>query len=192
MYDRAELDLVLSEHGYQRLEETRNWAEIVRQKYLAEVQKSDLPVMDVRCPKIKELLNEAKDNKVTVPEINPILLHCGAECREMVENGEIFITTPCQALADMGNALKLKNTVFIPWNQFAKKLGLTISQRNLDKSPIPPGFFDSLPIKTSSISGENEIRCYLKQGIPEDVKLVEMLYCKDGCHNGDGIRTEHK
>ena len=38
------------------------------------------------------------------------------------------------------------------------------------------------------LQGEEEIRNYFEKGIPNGVQLVEMLYCKDGCHNGDGIK----
>lgn len=55
-------------------------------------------------------------------------------------------------------------------------------------SPIPPGFFDGLGLKTVSITGEKEIRNYLRNGISDEVQLVEMLFCNEGCHNGDGIR----
>jgi len=37
------------------------------------------------------------------------------------------------------------------------------------------------------VTGEAEIREYFKDGVPADAELVEMLFCKDGCHNGDGI-----
>ena len=193
MYDKEALDKVLLEHGYQRIKHTNDWAKVVREKYHQEILKSGKPVMDVRCPKIKALLEESDGClEITVPEIAPILLHCGVECSKMEENGEKIITTPCQALADMGNALSLPETKFVPWNQFAKSIGMDVLQKKIESSPIPPGFFDSLPIKTASISGENEIKCYLKQEISKGIQLVEMLYCKDGCHNGDGIRTEHK
>ncbi len=191
MYDKEQLDAILLHHGYKRIQHTGDWANVGREKYHQEVQKSKKPVMDVRCPKIKELLEERNnDSEITIPDIDPILLHCGAECSKMEQNGEKIITTPCQVLADMGNALGLDKTRFVPWNQFAKSIGMDLRQKDLNCSPIPLGFFDSLNVKTSSISGENEIRCYLEREIPEGIQLIEMLYCKDGCHNGDGMRMD--
>jgi len=193
MYERENLDRILLAHGYNRMETSGDWISVVKEKYLQEIQKSKTPVMDVRCPKIKELLEETKNNlEITSPDIQPILLHCGIECSEKKETweDEKIITTPCRALADMGNALGLKKTTFIPWNRFIESLKVKISQKNLEKSPIPPGFFDTLGVKTASITGENEIKCYLEHGIPEEIQLVEMLFCKDGCHNGDGVRME--
>jgi len=191
MYDKEALDEVLLEHGYQRIKHTNDWAKVVREKYHQVILKSERTVMDVRCPKIKELLEERDSSlEITIPDIDPILLHCGAECSKMEENGEKIITTPCQALADMGNALSLPETKFVPWNQFAKFIGVDALQKKIENSPIPLGFFEELGVKTSSISGENEIRCYLKRDIPEGIQIVEMLYCKNGCHNGDGVRMD--
>ena len=38
-----------------------------------------------------------------------------------------------------------------------------------------------------SVTGEKEIRSFFEKEIPENIQLVELLYCEDGCHNGDGI-----
>ena len=59
-------------------------------------------------------MDVAKD--VTMPEIPPILIHCGKEIgeAEKLKTTDKIITTPCQALADMGNSLGLSDTQFIP------------------------------------------------------------------------------
>lgn len=120
---------------------------------------------------------------------SPILIHCGLEAseRDDLRDEEKVITTPCQALADMGNAMQLKNTRFVTWNQFLESIGEAPTSNLLEASPIPPGFFKDINVVTVSVTGEDEIKKYLKKDMPEKIQLVEMLFCRDGCHNGDGI-----
>lgn len=191
MYEPDVLNKFLEQHGFQRLYTSGDWLTFVKEKYRLAVKEVGHPVIDVRCPKIKELLGELDiTSQITVPEINPILIHCGQEAseRKELQEYEKIITTPCQALADMGNALALPKTQFIAWNQFLELMGSEPTGTAPKESPIPPGFFEGMGLKTDSITGEEEIRAYFKQGVPEDVQLVELLYCKEGCHNGDGIK----
>lgn len=190
MYQPDVLNEFLQKYGYRRFTTSEDWLSIVKEKYRLAVQQSEHTVVDVRCPKIKELLGEIKiDLEVTIPEINPILIHCGQEGsqREELQDEEKIITTPCQALADMGNALKLKDTWFVPWNKFLESLGDKPTGALPQKSPIPPGFFEELGVTTASITGEEAIRNYFEKYTPDEVQIVEMLFCKEGCHNGDGI-----
>ncbi len=191
MYEPKVLDEFLQNHGYRRFHTSIDWLTIVKEKYRLAVHDSEHTVMDIRCPKIKELLEEMDMTaNVTVPDIKPILIHCGQEAsgQEVLRGEEKIITTPCLALADMGNALGFENTWFVPWNKFIESIGSEPTVSIPKASPIPPGFFKELGVKTDSVTGEEEIRNYLKNGIPNGVQLVEMLYCKDGCHNGDGIK----
>lgn len=191
MYEPEVLNEFLRQRGYERITTSKDWLSVVKEKYRTVVSQAEQPVMDMRCPKIRELLDELQvTSKAVIPEIKPILIHCGQESssREELQGEEKMITTPCQALADMGNALGLQDTRFVSWNQFLESVGGGLEGSVLKKSPIPPGFFGELEIKTDSVSGEEEIRNYFEKGIPEDVQLVEMLFCKEGCHNGDGIR----
>lgn len=195
MYDSKVLNEFLLKHGYKRFDTSTDWLTVVREKYDIAVKQSTDTVMDVRCPKVKELLEEIRiDASVTFPDIHPILIHCGEEGSQRADllDDEKMITTPCQALADMGNALELENTQFIPWRTFLEFIGEGPEGILPTESPIPTGFFSQLDIKTDSITGEEEIRAYFEKFSNEEeqkkVQLVEMLYCKDGCHNGDGIR----
>ena len=71
MYEPMALDEFLARHGHKRLVATGDWLTIVKEKYVKVVGQSKRPVMDVRCPKIKPLLEEAGVTAdVTVPEIN--------------------------------------------------------------------------------------------------------------------------
>ena len=190
MYDSEILNAFLRRHGYERFYTTGDWLTIVKEKYRKAVEQSEIPVMDMRCPKIKGLLDDLNvTSEVFIPDIKPILIHCakeGSEQKALLEEKKL-ITTPCQALADMGNALALQNTEFVPWNRFIAMLGEEPERIIQKRSPIPPGFFEELGLKAASVTGEAEIREYFKDGVPADAELVEMLFCKDGCHNGDGI-----
>lgn len=191
MYEPDVLDEFLSTHGYKRFHTSVDWLSIVREKYRLAVSSSEKTVVDMRCPKTKKLLEEmGVTSNVMLPEIDPILIHSGQEAsrQKNLQNEEKIITTPCQALADMGNGLGLENIWFVPWNKFIEMIGSEPEARIPKESPIPPGFFDELGLKTVSITGEDEIRNYFKQDMSEEVQLVEVLYCKDGCHNGDGIK----
>lgn len=191
MYETEMLNKFLHQHGYKRIHASGDWPAIVKEKYRLAVENLTHPVIDMRCPKIRELLDELGiTSDVTIPQIKPILIHCGKESgeRKDLEGEEKIITTPCQALADMGNALGLKDTWFVPWNRFVERLGGGLECIPLKASPIPPGFFTELGVKTVSITGEAEILSYFQNKISDEVQLVEMLFCKDGCHNGDGVR----
>ena len=196
MYEREVLETFLHKHGYERFDVAADWLNVVKEKYRDVVHRTndnDI-VIDMRCPKTKELLDEMGiETGVLFPDIHPILIHCGQEGsqREDLRDDEKIITTPCQALADKGNALGLENTKFVSWRVFLDMLGEQPEGHLPEQSPIPIGFFSELGVRTDSVTGEEEIRAYFEkfrmrreQGA---VQLVEILYCKDGCHNGDGI-----
>lgn len=191
MYEPGELNAYLKQHGYERISASGDWLNVVKEKYKIAVSQTEHTVIDMRCPKIKEVVAEYPGiADVTIPDIHPILIHCGQEIseREDLRGKEKLITTPCQSLADMGNALGLTETHFIPWNQFMALTGDLLKGKQQKESPIPPGFFDGTGVRTISITGEEEIRDYFKNYRPDEVQLTEMLFCKNGCHNGDGVR----
>lgn len=133
---------------------------------------------------------------LAVPAIEPILLHCAREItgRPELWGEKKIITTPCQALADAGNELGLSDTEFIPWNRLLERLepsrwpgdGNRLKAGTLEESPIPPGFFSSLG-EVDSVTGPDAVERYLGRECWKGVKLVELLYCDGGCHNGDGV-----
>lgn len=133
---------------------------------------------------------------LAVPAIEPILLHCAREIagRPELWGEKKIITTPCQALADAGNELGLSDTEFIPWNRLLERLepsrgpgdGNHLKAGTLEESPIPPGFFSALG-EVDSVTGPDAVERYLGRECWKGVKLVELLYCDGGCHNGDGV-----
>lgn len=137
--------------------------------------------------------------------------------RQDLANGEKIITTPCRILAEQGNALELPRTRFVSWKDFLSELGETMETAPED-SPIPPGFFTGLSVPVLSLSGAEEIEAYLREEAAEETQntavemtagtanegeqngeahtarpghgplLLELLYCRQGCHRGDGVR----
>lgn len=190
MYEPSALQAFLKEHSFLQAEASSHWLETVRKKYEQVLEQSEKTLIDVRCPKIRSIIHAYDlQDKVILPDIEPILIHCGREISENkdLQGTEKVITTPCQALADLGNSLGLKETTFLPWNQFLSALGDSLSAAPTQESPIPPGFFEGLHGRMCSVTGKESICDLLESFRPDQFALIEMLYCKDGCHNGDGI-----
>lgn len=190
MYPPEALKAFLEDNDLIRVEASSHWLETVRKKYAQTLAQSEKTVIDVRCPKIKGIVHAYDlQDKVTLPDIEPILIHCGREISERkdLRGTEKLITTPCQALADLGNSLALKETTFLPWNQLLSSLGGELSAVPPRESPIPPGFFDGLNFKMVSVTGKDPICDLFENFEPDQFDGIELLYCQNGCHNGDGI-----
>lgn len=208
MYDGSELARFLMNNDLNWVKCKMDWGRIVKEKYRKLVEEGGETLADARCPmacgQVRDLLaadghelgsKEAWGGKdgnqpgLMVPDIEPILIHCAREIsgREDLRDGNKIITTPCKSLADMGNNLNLTDTCFITWNGFLDILGQSPERRALHTSPIPPGFFRSMKEKTDSLTGKDTIERYVKDELWKKVRLVEMLYCDMGCHNGDGV-----
>ncbi|MBQ1275321.1 MAG: hypothetical protein IIY08_08045 [Cellulosilyticum sp.] len=192
MYIKEELDKALIENGYQRVEVQTDWHKIVKEKYTKALKETNLTILDRRCPKAIEAIHEYfNKEEMLEPSIEPILIHCAIELanREDLKDKKKIITTPCESLAYYGNKLNLQNTEFISWKVFAKQTRLDemLEVKQLEASPIPPGYFTELGVKTTSLSGEENIKAYFKSDLHRQDELVEMLYCHHGCNNGDGV-----
>ena len=198
MCEEDSLKRFLERHGLTRVECRGDWGRIVRERYEASLR-AGVTLADARCPEAVRLLeeiqkepeNESGIENLKVAPIEPILLHCARELstRPDLADGEKIITTPCQSLAVLGNSLGLENTRFIAWNRLA---GGEVRVRAIEDSPIPPGYFagicrkDGQAAKVESVSSPEKIRAYVESGSWKQADLLELLYCKDGCHHGDG------
>ena len=192
MYKKEELDELLFNNGYSRVEVETDWHKIVKEKYNETLKSTEKTLLDQRCPLAIDTINKyINDEDALIPQIDPILIHCGIELanREDLKGKKKIITTPCESLASYGNKKNLEDTVFISWKEFIKNLNSHNKSmvRLLDESPIPPGYFDSLEAKVTSLSGEENIVSYFKNNLHKEDDLVEMLYCTNGCNNGDGV-----
>lgn len=192
MYVADELNYILSKNNYERINVNNDWHGIVKEKYKEAIDGTNLTVLDRRCPLAVEKIEKYLDKtKVLIPEIEPILIHCGIEIanREDLKGKRKVITTPCESLAKHGNKLGLNETVFISWKEFLNTLDgkEDLKYKAIDKSPIPLGYFDSLEVKTKKLTGRDNINGCFKGNLYFENDIVEMLYCNNGCNNGDGV-----
>ena len=192
MYKKEELDELLINNGYSRIEVETDWHKIVKEKYNQTLKSTEKTLLDKRCPLAIDTISDYVNDKDTlIPEIDPILIHCGIEIanREDLKGKKKIITTPCESLATYGNSKNLEDTIFISWKEFIKDLNINekVKGKLLDSSPIPLGYFNGLDAKVSSLSGEENIVSYFKNNLHKKDDLVEMLYCAHGCNNGDGV-----
>ena len=192
MYKKEELDELLLNNGYSRVEVETDWHKIVKEKYNETLKSTEKTLLDQRCPLAIDTISEyINDEDTLIPQIDPILIHCGIELanREDLKGKKKVITTPCESLASYGNKKNLEDTVFISWKEFIKDLNSHNKNmvKMLDESPIPPGYFNSLEAKVTSLSGKENIVSHFKNNLHKEDDLVEMLYCTNGCNNGDGV-----
>lgn len=187
MTDPEELEKALCAHRLQRVTCRENWTRRVLEEYSAVLRTEKKTVLDTRCPMAVELVRALHIDRIREAPVLPILLHCAKELSERkdLQEGEIVVTTPCRALAEQGNHFKLPRTVFITAREFLDRIEYH-SVKQLDCSPIPPGFFDSLGTVTVTATGLREItdKAVL---LPPETRLFEVLFCPGGCHNGDGV-----
>jgi len=168
----------------------KDYVEQVKEKYYDVISKSKQTVIDMRCPIASQLIKEEYDDGYIFPDIHPILIHCAMELNDKYiknEQDELIVTTPCQVLADYGNTLKLVNTRFVTWIKLLKEYQYKIESLKILKSPIPPGYFENDKVVVLNLKSKEEIECYFKNKDAHEYDIVEMLYCENGCHNGDGI-----
>lgn len=189
LYTHLKLDDILRTHGFLPVECKEDMLTCVQEKYRQAVSTSTRCVIDRRCPKAADYIKERLGGAFDDPAIEPILIHCARAlaAQYATQSNLLYITTPCKSLADYGNQLAISNTVFLPWNTFAEANGISHKPRVIDNSPIPPGFFSTFP-QSLSLTSKQEMDAYLN--LHKDLspyKVVELLYCQNGCHNGDGM-----
>lgn len=189
LYPRTRLDAALCRQGFTPIECEEDMLTRVQEKYLQAVRHSACCVADQRCPKAAEYLQKHTGATLYTPEIEPILIHCARALAAQygADGNLIFITTPCKCLSDYGNELALPNTKFLPWNEFAAENQIVLAPRTIERSPIPPGFFSQFA-QSISLKSKQEMDDFLRTGSDfSPYQVAELLYCENGCHNGDGM-----
>jgi hypothetical protein len=66
---------------------------------------------------------------------------------------------------------------------------LDVSLPRAVASPIPPGYFQFPEYRILEANGPEAVTDLLTRiaaGV-EEADLLELLYCREGCHNGDGV-----
>ncbi len=189
MYDMRLLSEFLAGRGFTPVSCRTDWIRLVREKYADAAACAAKPLVDMRCPEAVAFVRGSFPGApVLYPDIEPILLHCAREiAARFGDKDAVTVTTPCRALADYGNAIGLKNTQFVAWSTFARQTGCRLPSVHLAQSPIPPGFFSRTGDRVRSVSGKACIGRFFAEGRYEGARIVEMLFCPDGCNNGDGV-----
>ena len=190
MYDKDSLSAFLESKGFEQVFCCGDWISAVKDKYRKVLDLNPCAtIVDMRCPAAAGLVRKtAAAADLVFPDIEPILIHCAEELADSYsQKDSVVITTPCRQLADYGNSRNLPDTTFISWNDFAEKYDCLLKKTHLEKSPVPPGFFHDVEKNVLSLTGRKNIEEAAENGSFGDARLVEMLYCPDGCNNGDGV-----
>ncbi|WP_311694898.1 hypothetical protein [Sneathia sanguinegens] len=190
-YNLSFLEKKLNNLGFSLVFSKEDQAKIVKNEYKALLQKEKGTILDQRCPLIVDYFKKSKLN-VKFHNIEPILIHIAKEIayREDLADGQKWIITPCTALKKYGNSLNLENTFFFTWDEFCNKYSLNLKGKKLDNSPIPFGFFSDIEKNVISVE-EKDLKNISNVSIKK-VRLIEGLYCHNGCHNGDGVKCIKK
>ncbi len=154
----------------------------VKKRYL-ELSHTDRHILDSRCPLIVENFN-FKNFKVA--DADPILISTAKELskRDDLKDKTKYIITPCSSLSRLGSSLKLKNTIFMTFDEFRDKYPYKLKTNIPPHTPVPFGFFKDLNLKTISIHSDSKTN----ESDLKDVRIIEGLYCNGSCHNGDGVK----
>lgn len=154
-------------------------------------------LIDARCPEVVRLVeNDFPALLPYIAPIQPILLRCAAELYERYvapspQTAQLTMVTPCHILAEQGRMEFGEKIFFATWQAFAAEHDLRANYARPNASPIPPGFFRNLPLPVTEASGAAPIRELLQsvEAYPEQFRqhVLELLFCPDGCHNGDGL-----
>ena len=190
IYDFAALKEILQNKGFSVVECKKDHVKSVKNAYKNALAQSEL-VFDSRCPRAVNFIRaNFKEQADLISNLNPILIESALELSAKLKEDEwLYVTTPCEDLAELGRGLNLARTTFLTWKSFREQNAINLKMRNIEQSPIPPGFFTNLGVKNISLSSKEKIENALSYKFSElkNYQIIELLYCENGCHNGDGL-----
>ena len=190
IYDFAALKEILQDKGFSVVECEKDHVQSVKNAYKNALAQKEL-IFDSRCPRAANFIRaNFKEQAVFISNLNPILIESALELSSKLKEDEwLYVTTPCEDLAQLGRGLNLERTTFLTWRNFREQNTINLKMRNIEQSPIPPGFFTNLDVKTLSLSSKERIENALSYKFSElkNYQIIELLYCENGCHNGDGL-----
>ncbi|OUT07079.1 hypothetical protein [Campylobacter concisus] len=190
IYDFAALKEILQDKGFSVVECEKDHVKIVKNAYKNALAQSEL-IYDSRCPRAVNFIRaNFKEQAAFISNLNPILIESAIELSAKLKEDEwLYVTTPCEDLAQLGRELNLARTTFLTWKSFRGQNAINLKMRSIEQSPIPPGFFTNLGVKTLSLSSKERIENALSYKFSElkNYQIIELLYCENGCHNGDGL-----
>ena len=190
IYDFAALKEILQDKGFSVAECEKDHVKSVKNAYKNALTQSEL-IYDSRCPRAVNFIRaNFKEQADLISNLNPILIESALELSAKLKEDEwLYVTTPCEDLAELGRGLNLARTTFLTWKSFREQNAINLNMRSIEQSPIPPGFFTNLDVKTLSLSSKEKIENALSYKFSElkNYQIIELLYCENGCHNGDGL-----
>ena len=190
IYELAALKKSLQDKGFSVMECEKDHANSVKNAYKNALAQKEL-IFDSRCPRAVNFIRaNFKEQAALISNLNPILIESAIELSAKLKEDEwLYVTTPCEDLAQLGMGLNLERTTFLTWKSFREQNAINLKMRSIEQSPIPPGFFTNLGVKTLSLSSKEKIENALSYKFSElkNYQIIELLYCENGCHNGDGL-----
>lgn len=192
--DYPALLLVLASKGF-TVVSCSTGVDKVREGYRECLHTCAKPLIDTRCPLIKQLIfHHYPHMRERLAGVPPILISCAAELYETYVAcspypARLTVITPCVALAEEGKTRFGDRICFMTWIQFNQEQTLRCHLRRISASPIPPGFFHYDNCRVAEASGKEQVKQVLDRMVqtPNEADLLELLYCQGGCHNGDGV-----
>jgi len=190
IYDFAALKEILQNKGFSVMECEKDHVQSVKNAYKNSLAQKEL-ILDSRCPRAVNLVRaNFKEQAALISNLNPILIESAMELSSKLKENEcLYVTTPCEDLAELGRELNLALTTFLTWKSFKEQNEINLETKKLEASPVPPGFFTNLGVKTLSLGSAEKIQNALSYKFSElkNYRIIELLYCENGCHNGDGL-----
>ena len=190
IYDFAALKEILQNKGFSVVECEKDHVKSVKNAYKNALAQKEL-IYDSRCPRAVNFIRaNFKEQAALISNLNPILIESAMELSSKLKEDEwLYVTTPCEDLAQLGMGLNLERTTFLTWKSFREQNEINLEMKRLGVSPIPPGFFTNLGVKTLSLGSVEKIKNALSYKFSElkNYQIIELLYCENGCHNGDGL-----
>ena len=190
IYDFAALKENLQDKGFNVVECEKDHVQNVKNEYKNALVQREL-IFDSRCPRAVNFIRaNFKEQAALISNLNPILIESATELSSKLKEDEwLYVTTPCEDLAGLGMELNLERTTFLTWKSFREQNAINLKMRSIEQSPILPGFFASLGVKTLSLDSKEKIENALSYKFSElkNYRIIELLYCENGCHNGDGL-----
>ena len=157
MYIKEELDEWLLNNGYVRVEIKNDWHGIVKEKYNEVLNSTEKTLIDKRCPLAVDTINQyINDTNILLPEIDPILIHCGVELsnRDDLKGKQKIITTPCESLANYGNkkgGLTLLKLLFYFCQSFYNLIYYSCTKATISPlATMSPCFADTATMRPST------------------------------------------
>lgn len=190
IYDFVALKEILQNKGFSVVECEKDHVNSVKNAYKNALAQKEL-IYDSRCPRAVNFIRaNFKEQAALISNLNPILIESAIELSAKLKEDEwLYVTTPCEDLAELGRGLNLARTTFLTWKSFKEQNEINLEMKRLGASPIPPGFFTNLGVKTLSLGSKEKMQNALSYKFSELKKyqIIELLYCENGCHNGDGL-----